>query len=191
MWLSLMCASVVNNALMVLEHRSPGADAQVWSSLCKACCVDLELCSPHAALTASYEAVRSSYRKELHRQLPPGPTHLQQGWQGGAPCLTGHLALPADNPRFLPCINRRAMLQSCQASLEPLANPVCMYIATKHVGKACSNTVYNMHELVVVLLQMHATSLVKETSIQVESVVDGSDLRSSIAQGVTHVAAAC
>lgn len=49
---------------------------------------------------------------------------------------------------------------------------------------------YSMHNLLVVLLQMHATSTVKETRIKVESAVGGSDLRSSIAQGVRHVATA-
>ncbi len=40
-------------------------------------------------------------------------------------------------------------------------------------------------------MQLDATSMVKETSIEVESAVGGSDLRGSIAQGVTHVATAC
>ncbi len=129
---------------MCLHCKSPAAhvpcaDAQVWSrhkcsSSCKARCFNFGLCRPYTALKASYAAVRSSYHRELRRQLPPGPTHLQQGWQGGAPCLTGHLALPADNTQSLPCIDRRVMLQPCQASLQTLANPVCMYITT---NEAC------------------------------------------------------
>ncbi len=99
------------------------------SSSSKSCCFDLGWCRPYVALKASHEAVRSSYHRGLHRQLPPGPTHLQQGWQGGAPCLTGHLALPACNTQSLPCIDRRAMLQPCQAS-HTLPNPACMYITT-------------------------------------------------------------
>lgn len=48
-----------------------------------------------------------------------------------------------------------------------------------------------MHDLLVVVLQRHATSTVKETRVEVESAVGGIDLRGSIAQGVTHVATAC
>lgn len=219
-----MCASVADNALMVIEvvssrpstalqlnsnvhdkytcactgkvqqHLSPvlmqwyGAGTRCSSSCKFAVSI---LCRPYTALKASFEAVRSSYHRGLHRQLPPGPTRLQQGWQGGPPCLTGHLALPADSTQSLPCIDRRALLQPCQESLHTLPNPVCICSATKHVGTACSNIMNSMHDLLEVLLQTHATSIVKEASIEVESAVGGSDLRGGIAQAVTHVATAC